>query len=121
MKTIAIFDKPMCCSTGACGPSVDPVLARFADDLRWLAAQGVRIQRHNPAQNPTPFVRDPLVCAIMRAEGEGALPLVFVDGVERSRQRYPGRDELAAWAGLAKVQETPGRDGGACCHESGCC
>lgn len=23
MKTIEIFDPPMCCSTGVCGPSID--------------------------------------------------------------------------------------------------
>ena len=26
MKTIQVYDKPMCCSTGVCGPKVDPVL-----------------------------------------------------------------------------------------------
>ena len=121
MKAITIFDKPMCCSTGVCGPNVDPVLVRFADDLRWLASQGVTIQRHNPAQNANPFVQDKAVCEIMRTDGEGVLPLVFVDGGERSRQRYPDRDELAEWCGLAEVQEVPEREGGACCNGTECC
>ena len=121
MKTIEIFDKPMCCSTGVCGPSVDPVLARFADDLRWLAGLGVRVQRHNPAQDANPFVNNPVVREILRAHGEAVLPLVFVDGGERSRERYPERDELATWAGLSTAPGTSTREGGACCHDTGCC
>jgi hypothetical protein len=34
--TLCVFDPAMCCSTGVCGPSVDPELARFAADLDWL-------------------------------------------------------------------------------------
>ena len=39
MKTVEVFDPAMCCSTGVCGPSVDPALSRFAADLDWLASQ----------------------------------------------------------------------------------
>jgi hypothetical protein len=37
MTTVEVFDPPMCCSTGVCGPRVDPALATFAADLAWLA------------------------------------------------------------------------------------
>lgn len=121
MNAIEIFDKPMCCSTGVCGPSVDPALARFADDLRWLAGLGVRIQRHNPAQNANPFVNNPVVREIMRTEGEAVLPLVFAAGEERCRQRYPERNELATWAGLSTAPEISPREGGACCNGTACC
>jgi hypothetical protein len=30
----------MCCSTGVCGPAVDPKLTRFAADVEWLRNQG---------------------------------------------------------------------------------
>ena len=40
MTTLQVFDKPMCCSTGICGPKVDPVLPKFASDLAWLKDQG---------------------------------------------------------------------------------
>ena len=33
MNKVEVFDPPMCCSTGVCGPSVDPALARFSSDL----------------------------------------------------------------------------------------
>ncbi|MDH3717738.1 MAG: arsenic metallochaperone ArsD family protein, partial [Planctomycetota bacterium] len=28
MAKIQVYDKPMCCSTGICGPQVDPTLPR---------------------------------------------------------------------------------------------
>ena len=42
MTKLALYDPPMCCSTGVCGPSVDPVLPRVSADLDWLKRQGVR-------------------------------------------------------------------------------
>ena len=36
MSKVQVFDPPMCCSTGVCGPEVDPALVRFAADLEWL-------------------------------------------------------------------------------------
>ena len=40
---VEVFDPAMCCSTGVCGPSVDPALARFESDLRWLGDQGATV------------------------------------------------------------------------------
>jgi hypothetical protein len=42
MTTLEIFDPPMCCSTGVCGPDPDPRLPQFAADLAWLASRGWR-------------------------------------------------------------------------------
>ncbi len=53
--TIRVFDPPMCCSTGVCGPSVDPELVRFAADVDWLEKQGVKVERFNLAQQPGAF------------------------------------------------------------------
>lgn len=46
MKTITFYDPPMCCSTGVCGPEVDPVLPRVAGMLAQIGAQGVVIERY---------------------------------------------------------------------------
>ncbi len=56
MSKVQIYDKPMCCSTGVCGPEVDPVLPRFAADLDWLKSQGHAVERFNLAQQPAAFV-----------------------------------------------------------------
>jgi hypothetical protein len=33
MSKFQVFDPAMCCSTGVCGPEVDPALVRFAVDV----------------------------------------------------------------------------------------
>jgi hypothetical protein len=45
MITVTVSDPPMCCSTGVCGPDIDPKLAQFAGDLDWLEEQGVDVER----------------------------------------------------------------------------
>lgn len=100
MKTIEVFDPAMCCSTGVCGPSVDPVLARFAADLDWLAGQGVTVERFNLAQQPGAFAERELVSEALRAKGEDCLPLVLADGQAVSEGGFPSRAELAGFAGV---------------------
>jgi AhpD family alkylhydroperoxidase len=90
----------MCCSTGICGPSVDPQLVRFAADLDWLKAQGIAVERFNLSQQPAAFAEDAAVKAALEANGEAGLPLVKVNGEVKSSGVFPSRDELAAWAGL---------------------
>jgi hypothetical protein len=97
---IKVFDPPMCCSTGICGPSVNPELVRFAADLDWLKGEGVEVRRANLAQQPFDFTGDPAVHAALKAKGVDVLPIVKVAGEIRSQGRYPTRDELAGWAGL---------------------
>jgi len=90
----------MCCSTGVCGPSVDPQLVRFAADLDWLKSKGATVQRFNLAQEPAAFVED-AVRQVLETKGEAALPLVMVDGQVKSTGSYPSREQLAQWAGVA--------------------
>jgi hypothetical protein len=47
MAKLTVYDPPMCCSTGVCGPSVDEAIARFAADLDWIKQRGVAVERHN--------------------------------------------------------------------------
>jgi hypothetical protein len=102
MTAVRVFDPAMCCSTGVCGPSVDPQLVRFAADLDWLKAQGVAVERFNLSQQPGAFVADTAVRAALEAKGSDSLPLVEVDGEVKSSGVYPSRDQLAAWAGLGR-------------------
>ncbi len=98
--TVEVFDPSMCCSTGICGPSVDPVLPRFAADLDWLAEHGVRVTRHNLAQEPAAFAAAPAVQGALTEQGTECLPLILVDGRIVSQGTYPTRAELASWTGL---------------------
>jgi hypothetical protein len=99
MSKVQIYDKAMCCSTGICGPQVDPVLPRFASDLEWLKSQGHQVTRFNLAQQPQEFTTNEQVQQLLESEGVDCLPLVLVDDRVMSRSEYPSRDNLALWTG----------------------
>lgn len=100
MQKMEIFDPPMCCSTGICGPSVDPKLVRFAADLDWLKSKGVTVERCNLAQQPGAFAANPEVMTALTLAGNACLPLIVVDGTVASKGLYPNRQALAAFAGI---------------------
>jgi AhpD family alkylhydroperoxidase len=97
---VRVYDPALCCSTGVCGPDVDPELIRFAADLDWLKREGVEVERFNLAQQPGAFTAEPTVRRILQDTGEAGLPLILVGGVVKSSGTYPSRDMLAAWSGL---------------------
>ena len=101
MTVIQVYDPPMCCSTGVCGPTVDPKLVRFAGDLRWLVNHGVRIERYNLAQEPLAFASSAAVKAALETDGNACLPLLMVNGEVASKGDYPSRQKLAQLAGLS--------------------
>jgi AhpD family alkylhydroperoxidase len=103
MSTLTVFDPPMCCSTGVCGPEVDPALARFAGDLDWLKTQGVAVHRINLAQEPAHFAANAEVKALLERSGTEGLPAILANETLVANGRYPTRQELAAWAGLNAV------------------
>ena len=129
MTDVRVFDPAMCCSSGVCGPSVDPQLARFSADLDWLKAQGVSVERFNLAQQPGAFAEDQTGRSTLEAKGEAGLPVVKVNGEIKSSGVYPSRAELSAWAGVSEpagpaIATTPARastpillqtTSGACC------
>lgn len=120
MPTIEVFDRPMCCSSGICGQSVDPALVQFAADLAWLADQGVLVHRYNLAFEPAAFTKYDDVLAALRSGQAACLPLVRVDGRIVSQGRYPGRAELAGWCGISEGPEPARTNARSCCGPS-CC
>jgi arsenite methyltransferase len=104
MQTIAVYDKPMCCSTGVCGPDVDPVLPRFAADLEWLKSRGYEVRRYNLAQDPASFMEHPSVKQVIDRTGGEGLPVILVNDQVVSEGTYPTRGELVRWM---EVKERP--------------
>ena len=100
MTKLAVYDPPMCCSTGVCGPAVDPVLPRVAADLDWLKRQGVQVERYNLAQQPQAFASNPTVTAALREHGNDCLPLVLVDGGSSPAGPIPTARNSLGSAGL---------------------
>jgi len=100
MIKVQVFDPAMCCSTGVCGPSVDPVLPRFAADLEWLKSKGVQVERYNLAQEVGAFTGNPIVKTTLNSQGTKCLPLILVDGEIVSQGSYPMRKVLAGFIGV---------------------
>lgn len=105
MKTIQVYDPPMCCSTGICGTDIDPDLVNFAAMLAQLGTH-IKVERFNLGQQPLAFVQNPAVKALLDKEGAGVLPVIFWDGEVHLKGRYPTRDERPAWfrAALGKAE-----------------
>lgn len=128
MKKIEIFDPAMCCSTGVCGPSVDPDLLRVSTVLNVLKGKGVDVARHNLSQEPKDFVTNETVRALLGDEGNDVLPITIIDGEVVKQATYPTNAEFATWLGLAESDlssnTTTARKpsfGCNCGTSSGCC
>ena len=100
MTRLEVFDPPMCCSSGVCGPKVDSRLVRFGAALEWLRGQGVEVERYNPTQQYEAFVQNATVVNTINAQGTECLPLILVDGEIVSCGGYPSKEELAVMAGI---------------------
>lgn len=127
MSAVQVYDPSMCCSTGVCGPSVDPALTQFAADTAWLTKAGVDVRRYSLSAEPGKFTEEAQVTALLQGNGEDALPAVLVDGVLRCSGRYPTRAELAEWAGVPTQAPSPllmapadASDSGCGCGPEGC-
>jgi len=120
---VSVYDPALCCSSGVCGPSVDPALSEAAADLAWLESAGVQVERFNLAQQPQAFASNERVLEMMRSEGESALPIVLLDGELLAQGRYPSRAELAVAAGVSPAELPLGAapSNGGCTPGSGCC
>lgn len=123
MPKLEVFDPAMCCSTGVCGPNVNPALAQLAADLEWLKALGIQVERFGLAQQPAAFRDNPAVRETLAQEGVECLPLFRVDDVTVSKGRYPTRVQLAEWVGL--TAPTAAQASPCCCRGNGragsCC
>jgi hypothetical protein len=106
MKTIQVYDPPMCCSTGICGTDIDPDLINFAAMLSQLGMYNIKIERFNLGQQPMAFVQNPAVQTLLNQEGVQVLPLIFWDGEVHLKGRYPTKEERPGWfrAALGKQE-----------------
>ena len=120
MTRVTVYDPAMCCSSGVCGPDVDPVIVQFASDLDWLSQNGVEVARINLSQEPARFAENDKVKAVLAASGVEGLPVILIDEELGSSGRFPARRDLAQMAGVAHA---PGADaaGDPPASASGCC
>lgn len=106
MIKLQIFDPAMCCSSGVCGPSVDPTLPRFAADVEWLKTKGVEVERYNLAQQVAEFTGNQMVKSTLNTKGTKCLPLILVNGEIVAEGSYSTRRDLAQFTGV-HFEEAP--------------
>jgi hypothetical protein len=94
MKTIEIYEPPLCCPTGVCGPAPDPALVSLQDTILKLKKDGCVVERIAINQQPVRFMDNQLVKDIITAEGKESLPITLVDGKPMMKGRYPTYEEL---------------------------
>ena len=104
-KIVQVFDPPMCCSSGVCGPNVDKRLVQFSAAVEWLRRHGVQVERYNPSQQYDAFVSNATVVNTINTQGIECLPLILADGEIVSYGSYPGKEALAVMAGLESERE----------------
>tara|TARA_B100001971_G_scaffold215177_1_gene258940 strand:+ start:22841 stop:23275 length:435 start_codon:yes stop_codon:yes gene_type:complete len=123
---LKIYDPAMCCSSGVCGPSVDPVLAQFASALSIISKQyGIRVERYNLGQEPQAFASNETVKAMLGEGGMEELPFIFINDELWVKGRHPSKEELFKALNIKVSMEftsfaAPQNDS-ACCADGGCC
>ena len=103
MPVINVYEPALCCNTGVCGPDLDQALVTFTADFGHLRGLGADISRHNLASDPAAFAENDSVRSFLEVAGSEGLPLTMVDGVTVATGRYPARDQLLRYAGLASA------------------
>ena len=94
MKKMIIFDPAMCCSTGVCGPSVNPELLRVATILNSLKNKGIVIERYNLTSNPQAFIDNKKINQLLDSKGLQVLPVTMVDEDVVKIGSYPTNEEF---------------------------
>ncbi len=122
MKKMIIFDPAMCCSTGVCGPSVNPELLRVSTILNNLNSNGILVERYNLTNNPQIFVDNKTINELLMKNGVDVLPVTMVDGKIVKISSYPTNDEFCTLLeiplGLLKAKE---KNTNGCSCKGGCC
>ncbi len=123
MNKLEIFEPAMCCSTGVCGPSIDPEKMRVAVTIESLAGSGIKIGRFNLSANPQEFITNVVVNAEIMKEGISTLPVTLVEGAIVKRNEYPTNVEFTEWTGISLDKAKIFRKVNSCCdgENTGCC
>jgi len=93
---VQLFDPPMCCSTGLCGPSVDQTLVDVNEMVMALQAEGVRVERYQLSTSPQAFLGNADVMRLVREQTISALPITVVYGKLIKYGAYPTVNEIEA-------------------------
>jgi hypothetical protein len=93
---IELFDPPMCCPTGLCGPALDQTLLDVNEMIMSLQRENLRVERYQMTSNPNAFLDNAEVMKLVREKQMEALPIIVVRGKVIKVGAYPTADEIHA-------------------------
>ncbi len=102
---VEIYDPPMCCSSGLCGPSIDPVLVKTNDTVLALKKQGVVVERYNLAQQIKAFAANRTIADPLHGNGKKILPVTIVNGKVFKTGKYPLYEDLCKELGVEPLKK----------------
>jgi len=91
---IIIYESPMCCSSGCCGPNLDQNLINFEDILEIVKKSGAEIERYSVNQSPEKFREHPEVLKLVQEQQLKALPITTCNGKIVKCGAYPTLEEF---------------------------
>lgn len=89
-----IYDPPMCCSTGVCGPNPDQGLIELQDTLAALKTEGIEVKRYIITQSPEKFKENPQVIKLIQEQQLKVLPITTMNGTIVKKGGYPTLEEF---------------------------
>lgn len=93
---VEIFDPPMCCPTGLCGPTLDQTLLDVSEMILALKAANISIERYQMTSHPNAFMNNYDVMRLVRERQMEALPITIVGGKVIKSGAYPSLNEVQA-------------------------
>ena len=93
---VEIFDPPMCCPTGMCGPTLDQTLLDVNEMVLGLQADGITVERYQMTSHPQAFLNNSDVMRLVREKEMAALPITVVRGKVAKSGAYPTLAEIKA-------------------------
>lgn len=102
---VEIYDPAMCCSTGICGPNIDPSLIKINDAILALKKQGINVERHNLKTETANFLENKTVSELMHKNGKKVLPITLVNGSVLSTGTYPSYEDLCKVLGIEPLKD----------------
>ena len=100
---VEMFDPPMCCPTGLCGPTLDQTLLDVNEMIFALQRDNLRVGRYQMTSHPNAFLGNAEVMKLVREKQMEALPIIVVRGKIIKSGAYPSLEEVRiALNGAAK-------------------
>lgn len=101
---VEIYDPAMCCSSGLCGPSIDPVLVKMNEAVLALKKQGIEVQRYNLAQQPNEFMANKKIAVMLQKNGKKILPVTVINSEVFKTGEYPVYEDICKALGIEPMK-----------------